>query len=79
MKQKTKYITVNYTMGKGAEMIKKSQKLPICEEKFSALRNESSQEAAAINEIIKNIAFLCGHDSFTLRSVDGVILGGEDE
>lgn len=79
MKQKTKYITVNYTMGKESNTTKKSQKLPICEERLSALCNGRSQEAAAINDIIKNIAFLCGHDSFKLRSVEGVILGGEDE
>lgn len=79
MKKRFKYITVNFTMGDGAEAVKKSQSIPICMERLAALCNSSSEEEAAINEIIKNIAFLCGYDSYKFRNVEGTILGGEDE
>lgn len=78
-KRRFKYITINFLLGEGAEAVKKSQQIPICSERLAALSSGSKSDETAINDIVKNIALLCGQESFTIRSVEGIILGGDDE
>lgn len=79
MKAKFESIKINFAMFRGSELRNKTQQIYISKEKVSALNNSNSEEKTAVNEIIKQVTFLCGYDDFKIRSIEGTISGGEIE